>query len=586
MLQKNKNSANQLQRSELRSALAACRHSFFFAAFFSLFINLLMLVPTIYMLQLYGRVMASRSVQTLVMLTLIVLVLFITMGLLENARSRILVRAGNKLDSLLSNRLFDVVFALANRQPGRSTAQPLADLTSLRQFLTGPGPFAFFDAPWMPIYLGVLFLFHPWFGWFAVGAALILVAITIFNERGTKKELGRANALSRDSINYVGSSLRNAEVVQAMGMREGIRRRWQEKYWKFLASQTKASDTAGIWANLSKTMRVTLQSMILGLGGYLAVINELNPGMMIAGSIIMGRALAPIDMLTNGWRGFVEARAAYSRLDQLLEQFPDQEKPMPLPAPKGAIEVSNLYVTPPQASQPALKGINLVIAPGEVVALIGPSASGKSTLARALLGVWPLLTGKVRIDKADIEHWDSEELGRFVGYLPQDIELFEGTIAENIARFGEADPAKVVATANLAGVHEMILQLPAGYDSLIGPGGVSLSAGQRQRVALARALYGDPVFIVLDEPNSNLDEQGEKALVAAVARIKARGATVLIISHRPGILGVVDKIALLVAGQLQAFGPRDEVLAALKQAQQPVQKPAQLQMAQEAGKKA
>lgn len=563
--------------SELKKSLLSAKKSFIMVGLFSMFINILMLVPPLYMLQLYDRVLGSRSQDTLIMLTLIVVVLFITMGLLEVVRSRVLVRVGNKLDSMLSQRIFDSLFELERKAPGRSSSMPLNDLTQVRQFMTGNGLFAFFDAPWMPIYIIVLFIFHPAFGFFAIFAAIVLVGITIANEYSTKDKLAEANNLSRASTIYVDSNIRNAEVVNAMGMRNNISKVWADKYYGFLNAQNIASDSAGVWSNLSKSLRVMFQSLILGLGAYLAINMEVTPGMMIAASIIMGRALAPLDLIIGSWKGFSSARSSYERIEGLLNDFPKDKEYMQLPAPKGEITLENVVVIPPSGTVPSLKGISMKIEKGDVVGIIGPSAAGKSSLARVMLGLWPLSNGVARIDKADISQWDREDLGKYVGYLPQDIELFEGTVSQNIARFGEVEPEKVVEAASKAGVHEMILKLPEGYDTKIGPGGASLSGGQRQRIGLARALYNNPVFIVLDEPNSNLDDVGEAALVEAIKTLRAGGTTVVIITHRTNVLQATNKLALINNGVLELYGNTNDVLNAIAQKQQAAAGQAQAQ---------
>lgn len=552
---------NKVTKSELREAILASKKSFFIVGFFSLFINLLMLVPPLYMLQLYDRVVTSRSEETLIMLTLIVVVLFITMGLLQIVRSKILVKVGNKLDQILSKRIFNSLFELANKHPGKASSMPLSDLTQVRQFMTGNGLFAFFDAPWIPIYIGVLFMFHPFFGYFSIGAALILLTFTIINEYSTKNKLSEANKLNRAATLYVDSNIRNAEVINAMGMKDNIRGIWKKKYYGFLNAQNEASNKAGIWSNVSKTSRMLFQSLILGMGGYLVIKMELSPGMMVAGSIIMGRALAPLDLIINSWKGFSSARASYNRIDALLADFPKDKDVMELPTPKGEILLEGVVVVPPGSKQPSIKGISMKINIGDVVGIIGPSAAGKSSLARVILGLWPLVQGKVRLDKADIHQWDKQDLGQYIGYLPQDIELFEGSVSQNISRFREVDSKKVIEAAQKAGVHEMILRLPDGYDTIIGTGGASLSGGQRQRIGFARAIYDNPVLVVLDEPNSNLDDQGEIALINAVKLLKEINTTVIIITHRPSILQVTNKIAIIKQGLLEGYGNTNEVLA-------------------------
>ena len=547
--------------SELKEAILKSKKAFLIAGLFSLFINILMLVPPLYMLQLYDRVLASRSEDTLIMLTAIVVFLFIVMALLEIARSRLLIKVGNKLDSILSPRIFETIFELAQKHPGKASSMPLSDLTQVRQFLTGNGLFAFFDAPWLFIYIGVLFLFHPVFGYFAIFAVLVLMVFTVVNEYSTKEKLAEANGLNRNSNAYVESNLRNAEIVHAMGMKGSIRKIWEEKYYGFLNAQNDASVNAGIWANISKSTRMLFQSLILGTGAYLAIIQEITPGMMIAGSIILGRALAPLDLIINSWKGFSGARSSYEKLESLLEDFPKDKEYMALPAPKGEVTLEAVALIPPGAKQPSLRGVSLHINKGDVVGVVGPSAAGKSSLARAILGLWPLASGKVRLDKADIFQWDKQDLGKYIGYLPQDIELFEGTISQNISRFGELDATKVVEAAQRAGVHEMILRLPDGYDTKIGVGGATLSGGQRQRVGLARAIYDSPVLVVLDEPNSNLDEVGEKGLSQAIDFLKEIGSTVVIITHRPSVLKSTNKVALIKQGVLELYGNTNEVLA-------------------------
>jgi len=559
--------------SELRKAIFASKKAFLMVGFFSLFINVLMLVPPLYMLQLYDRVLTSRSESTLIMLTGIVVVLFITMALLDIVRSKILVRIGNKLDSILSQRVFNSLFDLARKHPGKATAMPLNDLTAIRQFMTGNGLFAFFDAPWMPIYVALLFLFHPTMGYFAIFAAIVLLFFALVNEYSTKTKLAEANGLNRSSSIFVDSNLRNSEVINAMGMKSNIRKIWEKKYYGFLNAQNTASNRAGILSNVSKTTRMMFQSLMLGLGGYLAIQMEVSPGMMIAGSIVMGRALAPLDLMINSWKGFSGARTSYQRLNKLLNDFPKNKEYMKLPDPVGNIDLEAVIVVPPNAKQPSVRGITMKINKGDVVGIIGPSAAGKSSLARIILGLWPLASGKARLDGADIFQWDKEDLGKHIGYLPQDIELFEGTVSQNIARFGELDSKKVVEAAQKAGVHEMILRLPDGYDTVIGAGGATLSGGQRQRVGFARAIYDNPVLVVLDEPNSNLDEQGELALVRAVQTLKIQKTTVIIITHRPTILQVTNKLAMMNQGVLQLYGSTNEVLARLNENAKKVAQP-------------
>ncbi|WP_110631549.1 type I secretion system permease/ATPase [Salinicola salarius] len=555
--------ATQKEATDLQRALKTCRGAFFAVGFFSLFINLLMLVPPLYMLQVYDRVITSRSEDTLFMLTLVVVFLFMVMGGLELVRSRLLVRVGNRLDKMVNQRLYSAMFRRSVLTQGKQTAQPLSDLTNLRQFLTGNGLFAFFDAPWAPIYLGVLYLFHPWLGLFATVAGSVLLVLAVANEKATRALLADANSDQIKAQDLANANLRNAEVLHAMGMLPGIMGRWAGRHHEFLSKQSRASDRASGLSNASKVLRLLFQSLILGLGALLVLEGEMTPGMMIAGSVLMGRALAPIDQMIGSWKGFVGSRGAYRRLNELLEQIPDEQRRMPLPAPRGDIAIEAVAASPPGVRMATIRGIDFNVGKGEHIGIIGPSASGKSTLARVLLGVWPSQVGTVRLDGAEIVQWNRDELGPYIGYLPQDIELFDGTIGENIARFGEVDPEKVVAAARKAGVHEMILRLPDGYDTEISASSGALSGGQRQRVGLARALYGDPVLVVLDEPNSNLDDRGERALREAIEQLKAEGVTLFVISHRRSVLEHVDKLLVLKEGQVSLFGPRAQVLARL-----------------------
>lgn len=553
--------AKQQEATDLQRALSACKGSFVSVGFFSMFVNLLMLVPPMYMLQVYDRVLTTQSLDTLIMLTLVVVFLFMVMGGLELVRSRMLVRIGNRLDTTINQRLYSAMFRRSIMAPGSQSAQPLNDLTSLRQFLTGNGLFAFFDAPWVPVYLGILFIFHPWLGVFATCAGIILFALAVANEKSTKTLLAEANSEQIQAQNLANSNLRNAEVLHAMGMLPGIMGRWSKRHHEFLAKQSQASDRAGALTNTSKVMRLLFQSLILGLGALLVLKGEMTPGMMIAGSILMGRALAPIDQMIGGWKGFVSARGAYSRLNELLTQIPDEERHMSLPSPQGIVDVENVAAAPPGTRMATIRGINFSVAKGEHVGIIGPSAAGKSTLARVLLGIWPTQIGDVRLDGGAINQYNRDELGPHIGYLPQDIELFDGTISENIARFGEINPEKVVVAAKKAGVHEMVLELSNGYDTVIGSNSGALSGGQRQRLGLARALYGNPVLVVLDEPNANLDEAGERALGQSIAQLKAEGTTLFVISHRTSVLKNMDKLLVMKEGQVSMFGPRDQVLA-------------------------
>ena len=574
-----------VRENSLKTALKACKGSFLSVGFFSFFVNALMLVPSFYMLQVYGRVVTSGSIPTLVMLTLIMTILMGTMGSLEWVRSRIMVRLSTRLDVLLSRDVYRASFKKALDSGGMdASAQPLNDLTGLRQFLTGNGLFAFFDAPWLPVYIGVMFLFHPWYGWFAIGCAIVLLMLAVVNEKLTGKAIADANKQYIAASLHTNKNLRNAEVIESMGMLETLMGRWGERQRQVLLLQSQASDKGGMVTSFSKTFRMLSQSLILGIGAYLAVKQEITPGLMIAGSILLGRALAPIDLMIGSWKGFISARSQYARLNEILDEQQAEPQRMSLPAPEGNVLVENLIVSAPGSKTPILKNISFAVPAGSVVGVIGPSASGKSTLARALLGVWAPQHGVVRLDGADINNWDKRELGPYVGYLPQDIELFEGSISENIARFREVEPDKVIQAAKTAGVHEMILQLPEGYDTVIGSDGVNLSGGQRQRVGLARAIYGSPRLIILDEPNSNLDEVGERALAMAIQQLKASGATVFIITHRTSILAQLDRLLVMSNGAIGLYGPRDKVMAELNKQQASAQKIAQVTPGQSAAR--
>jgi ATP-binding cassette subfamily C protein EexD len=556
--------------SDLRRALSACRRSFLSTAFFSLFVNLLMLVPAIYMLAVYDRVLMSGSESTLMMLSLITVFLFLVLGGLEWIRSRILVATSARLDEHLGERVFDAIFARSITSGGAvSTAQPLNDLLQIRQFLTGQGLLAFFDVPWMPIYLGLMFLFHPYFGAVTVLSMLLMAGLAIWNEMATRTDLAEANRVSIEATQFTQRNLRNAEVIEAMGMLPRLRARWQAKQFRVLALQSQASTKAGLINAFSRTYRLTIQSLVLGLGAYLAIHKEITPGLVISGAILLGRALAPLDQMIAGWRGFLGAREAYQRLDSLLRTVPERESRMTLPPLRGQIKVESLVIAVSGRSEPILNGVTITIEPGMAVALIGPSAAGKSTLARAVLGLHSPTGGRVCLDGGDVQNWDRTQLGQYVGYLPQDVELLDGTVAENIARFGEIGADRVIEAARGAGIHDMVLTLPQAYDTPLIDGGVALSAGQRQRIGIARAIYGRPQVVVLDEPNANLDMAGEAALMTTLLQLQRDGCTVLLITHRTNVLQAVHKIAMIVGGKLVRYGSREEVLASLAQPSQP-----------------
>jgi PrtD family type I secretion system ABC transporter len=551
---------NIKRTDELGETLKSFRSAFIGAGIFSGFINILLLTSPVYMLQIYDRVLASRNETTLVVLSISAMALFIVYSVLETLRSRVLVRIGARFDRVLSARVFTAAFKAAMMRPGLASAQSVRDLDTVREFLTGSGLFAFFDAPWLPIYLLTVFLIHPLLGVVSVIGGVLLFALAVLQELATRKTQADGGAAAINASRTMENSLRNVEAIGAMGMMPAMLQRWQERRQKMLVLQALASDRAGSILALSKFVRIGLQTAILGFGAYLTIKAEITGGMMIAASIMMGKALAPIEMAVAGWRQLLSARNSYSRLNAMLATVPVDQPHMELPAPTGALEVERVIAAPPGSNVPVIKGVAFRVAPGDILGIIGPSAAGKSSLARIIVGVWPAHSGVVRIDGSDIQTWDKDRLGPHIGYLPQDIELFEGSIAENIARFGNVDAEAVIEAARMAGVHEMILQLPQGYDTAIGPGGMTLSGGQRQRIGLARALYGCPALIVLDEPNSNLDRDGEAALARTLAELKAKKRTTLVITHRPNILASVDYIMVMNSGLVESFGARDEVL--------------------------
>ncbi|WP_371323195.1 type I secretion system permease/ATPase [Dechloromonas sp. ZY10] len=560
-------------KTELAEVLLSFKKAFYSAGIFSMFINMLGLIPSIYMLQVYDRVLQSRNETTLAMLTVILLGFYLMLGMLEHARSKLLVRVGAQIDQKLSERIFTASFEGYLRRSGGNAGQALGDLTNVRQFITGNGLFAFFDAPWAPFYLAVIFMFSPWLGLFAIIAMIILGALAWATEMLTRKPLAEASMYASAANSFASNNLRNAEVIEAMGMLGNLKRRWLQRQLRFIKLQNEASEKAGAISALTKTVRITVQSLVLGLGALLAIKGDITPGAMIAASILLGKALGPVEMAIGVWKQLLSARTAYHRLDKLLSDHPPRPEAMELPRPQGHLLVEGVSAMPPGSSTMVVKQVGFQVQPGQVLGIIGPSASGKSTLARLLVGIWPTALGKVRLDGADVYQWDKAELGPAVGYLPQDIELFEGTIAENIARFGEVEAEKVVEAAKLAGVHDMILRFPKGYDTPIGEGGSVLSGGQRQRIGFARAVYGNPSLVVLDEPNSNLDDAGEAALVQAVRGLKERGISVVVITHRTSIIAAVDLLALMAEGVLQLFGPRDQVLQAIQQQNRQAQQP-------------
>lgn len=551
------------EKNELTDALHEMRSSFYSVGAFSAVINVLALVPSFYMMQVYDRVLNSRNETTLLMLTLLALGLFVLAAALEAVRTFVLVRVGARMDCKLNQRVYTAAYEAQLRRGGGNASQALRDMTHIRQFMTGPGVLTFFDVPWIPIYLFVLFVFDFWVGVLAVAGAGISILLTLANDKYTRRQIDEASALAVRSGATADSNLRNAEVIEAMGMLGNLKGRWLNDHMRFLGLQAQASDMASIWMQASKYFRVFLQSAVLGLGALLVLENHISSGIMIAGSILMGKALAPIDQLIGVWKSWATTVQSYQRLRDLLTSVPARPASMPLPEPQARLTTESLTVVPPGSNRATVQGVNLRIEPGTIVAIIGPSGAGKSSLARALVGVWPAAAGKVRIDGADIAQWDRDRLGPFIGYLPQDVELFAGTVAENIARFGELDAERIVAAAKAAGIHDMVLQLPKGYDTALGEQGAGLSGGQKQRLGLARALYGNPRIIVLDEPNSSLDDAGEAALVQAIQGQKALGHIVILVTHKTSIVNMTDALAVMQDGRVLTGGPTQEVLARL-----------------------
>ncbi len=551
------------RNSELVNVLWAFRREFLVVGLFSMVANLLMLAPTLYMLQVFDRVMLSGSELTLLFLSLITLFLFGVMSFAEWSRSRLLVRAGVKLDEMLNTRVFSASFEAQLEKSGKKTGQGFSDLTNLRQFLTGNGIFAFFDTPWTPIYMFVLFMLHPSLGMLSVVFAVISAGVAYLSHRVTYSPMERSGEMGGEVIAYLNSKLRNSEVIESMGMLGDLRRRWRTKHQQHLMASSAAEDLNHRMTAISKFVRYSQQSLALGAGAWLVINGEMSAGAMIATNVLIGRALQPIDMIVSTWKGSISAWSSFKRLEALLESHPERAAGMVHPAPRGHIKIDKLIASAPGRSQPILKELTADFPAGEVIAIIGPSGSGKSTLARILVGVWPDVKGRVLLDGEPLNSWDREELGPHIGYLPQDIELFDGTLAENIARFGEIESEKVIAAAQQAGVHDMILRFPQGYDTRIMANNV-LSGGQRQRIGLARAMYGDPSLIVLDEPNANLDDQGEAALLQALQNLKQQGKTVFLITHRTNIVGVADRLLVLGNGEIQIYGPLQTVLNALR----------------------
>jgi ATP-binding cassette subfamily C protein len=554
--------------SELAAALSACRRAFYAIALFSGMSNVLMLSGALFMLEVYDRVLPSRSVPTLVALLILVAGLYAAQGVIDMIRSRILVRVGRSLDEALSQRVYDTIVRLPLKIGARGDGtQPIRDLDTVRGFLSGIGPIAFFDLPWMPVYLAICFLFHVYIGLTALFGAVVLVTLTVVTEVKTRRPTRSAAQFAVARNVLLEQSRRNAEALTAMGMVGRISKRWNDLNRSYVESSGRASDVGGGLGAMSKVLRLLLQSAILAVGAWLVINQESTPGIIIAGSILGARALAPVDLAIGNWRGFVGARQSWGRLSKLLAALPPITEPMALKPPSRTLVVQNGAVTPPGQQKIVCQDVNFTLTAGKALGVIGPTASGKSSLARMLVGVWTPARGTVRLDGATLDQWSPESLGRYVGYVPQDVELFNGTVAQNISRFDDpADPDAVIAAAQAAGVHDLIINLPEGYETIVGEQGSALSAGQAQRIALARALYRDPFLVVLDEPNSNLDAEGDEALTRAILGLRARGAITVVVAHRPSAIAGVDYILIMAKGRQQQFGPKEEILNRVTQA--------------------
>ncbi|NTU54351.1 MAG: type I secretion system permease/ATPase [Chlorobiaceae bacterium] len=559
------------ERSELTSHLWSFRREFLWVGFFSMVANLLLLTPTLYMLQLYDRVLKGRSELTLLVVTVVMVFFYAIMVVAEWLRSRLLVRGGVKMDEAMNAIVFNSSFARNLKQAGANPAEAIGDLTVIRQFLTGNGIFAFFDTPWTPIYIAVIFLLEPFLGWISILFCIIQLLVAWLNHKATINDIERAQKAGSESNSWFFGKLRNIEPVHAMGMTGSLRERWIEMHDHAMTRNGDMLHKQHRQQAFSKFVRYTMQSLTLGAGALMVIEGRMSAGGMIAANVLMSRALQPLDLLIVVWKPFIQARDAFFRLEKLFGDFPEAPAKPARPAPLGDVRIDGLKATVAGRPEPILHGLDATFPAGSVTAIIGPSGSGKSTLARCLVGAWPEVVGSVLYDEEPIESWNSQELGPSIGYLPQDIELFDGTIAENISRFGQTDPAKVIEAAQRTGIHESILRFPNGYNSQIGEAGGMLSGGQRQRLGLARAMYGNPSVLVLDEPNSNLDDAGEKALVQAVVQLKTAGKTVFLITHRLNILGAADRVLALKEGRIEHFGPRDGVLEVMN-AQQAARK--------------
>jgi PrtD family type I secretion system ABC transporter len=558
--------ANTEKPTTIRSVLSACSGDLFIVLVLSLFINLLMLTLPFYMLNVFDKVLGSRSEETLLMLTIAAGAALLTFGVLYAVRARVLSRFGTKFDLMLGERTLAALVSRSLQANGRTGTQGMRDLNTVRQFISGNEITSLFDAPWLPIYLFVIFMFHPLLGWTATIGAIVLIIIAVVNEYVTRKPLGAAGEARQQAMSRADTIVRNSGAVDAMGMLPSVLQRWRSDENKALIQQVRASDRIGLLTGLSRFVRFFVQILTLGVGVYLVINQEATPGIMIAAALLLGRALAPVESAIGTWRSLVNARQAAKRVDGMLNATPMPEPGMPLPQPAGNLSAERLTFAPAGSNTPVLKGVNFQLEAGESLGVVGPSAAGKSTLVKLMVGSWRPNTGHIRLDGADVASWDSADRGRYVGYLPQDVELLGDTVWENISRMdANANTDDVVAAAKLAGVHDLILQLPNGYDTRIGETGTFLSPGQRQRIALARAVYGQPSLVVMDEPNASLDQQGEQALMQAIQTLKENGATVVVVSHKPALLQGLDKVMVLRDGQVQLMGPRAEVLPQITQ---------------------
>ena len=548
----------------LKRAMAACRRVWAGVGLFSACLNGLMLAVPLYMMQIYDRVLATGSVDTLLALTVMVAAALVVLGLLDAVRGRVLARAGAWLDRELGRPVLAGAVAAAQHAGGGVSAQGLRDLATVRGYVGGPGVLPLFDVPWAPVFLAIVFLIHPLLGWIGLGGALALFGCAVLNDLSTRKKLMEANGAAARALNAADSAVRNADAIAAMGMLPALARRWREAGARGRHLQIAASDASGSISAAAKTLRFALQVAMLGVGAYLVLHHEMSAGGMIASAIILARGLAPAEQLINAWRALVGARTAWRRLRELVEHVPERDGGTALPRPAGRIGVEQVSYAPPGLHEPLIRQASFRLEPGEALGIVGPSGAGKTTLVRLLVGSLVPTAGHLRLDGADLHAWPDADRGRYVGYLPQNVELFAGSVRDNVARLGEAEDEAVVAAAQRAGAHETILALPEGYGTRIGEGGVPISGGQRQRIALARAVYGEPALVVLDEPNAHLDAEGEQALVESVVRMRERGVTVVLIAQRAGVMAQMDKILVLRAGEVAAFGPREEVLAALR----------------------